>query len=324
MIKSLKILFSLVFISFIIAGCGGDSNTENNNSNNGNSGTDVTPDGDDSNNNGNANANTALSVWDGHSIRTESGNGGKWLASVSFGEEMTLLGEQESSEKTKKDYEKVRLLDGKEGWIRNDLIHKGGELAAVKSESQIYKRPAISNITDDVIGAAEIVVIKQKKDEFSEFIGKNNKAGKRKRGWVLGKSALTSNETDVAAAIMLSKAQSEGNPIKRKKKLEQIINSDIYSGSAFVAVAQAMLDEAEAGSQLSEDQLMVTGDNVNVRAEPDTEQDNKLFQLSSGDIVSIVQKGEMAEIGGKLDYWYKISQNGQEGWIFGTFTSKAM
>jgi uncharacterized protein YgiM (DUF1202 family) len=315
------ILFSL-FFAFAFAACGG-SEDSGSSSNSGGGGTVESDEGGSSAGGETKPAgNTALSTWEGHSLKKEPA--GKWVASITFGEEMTLLGETETAEKDKREYEKVRLLDGKEGWVRGDLISKGSKLAALKADAQIYKRPSISNITDNTVGMGELVVIKQEIEEFSEFVSRNDASNNRKSGWLLGSKSLTSNETDIAASVMLGKAMAEKNPIKRKTKLEQIVNNDMFSGSIFLSHAQAMLDKADAGSNLAEDQLMITGDNVNVRSGPTIDEDNKVFQVHSGDICRIVKRGDMDEIGGKLDYWYQIASNGQQGWIFGTFTSKAM
>ncbi|MEM0999520.1 MAG: SH3 domain-containing protein [Bacteroidota bacterium] len=312
-------LFSLLFVLTFSACGGGDEGSANAGET---SGATPTEESGDAATDAAPVANTALSTWEGHSLKTEAG-GGKWLASVSFGEEMELMGETQTNEKDKREYEQVRLLDGKEGWIRGDLIAKGGKLAAIKVDAQIYKRPSISNISDNAVKMGELVVITQEKDEFSEFVSRNNSANKRQKGWLLGSKSLTANETDIAAAVMLGKAMAEKNPIKRKEKLEQMQENEMFSGSVFMAQVEAMLTEADAGANLAEDQLMVTGDNVNVRSGPTIAEENKVFQVGSGDICQIVQRGDMDEIGGQRDFWYKISIDGQEGWIFGTFTSKA-
>lgn len=316
--KHIQLLFLSFVLAFSISACGDDAT---------NSGSDGgEPDGaetvENDGSSASAAANSAVSTWEGHSLKSESGSKGKWLASVSFGEKMTLLGEMEND--GKRDYEKVRLLDGKEGWIRGDLIAKGATMAAVKTDAQIYKRPSISNITDDVVAMGSLVVVKQKKEEFSEFIARNDAANKRKRGWVLGSNALTTNETDIAAAVMLGKAMAEKNPVKRKEKLDQFVNNSSFASSAFMAKAEALRAEADAGANLGEDELMVTGDNVNVRSAPDVDADNKVFQVHAGDICKIIKRGDMAEIGGTLDYWYNIRIDGQEGWVFGSLTSKAL
>jgi uncharacterized protein YgiM (DUF1202 family) len=262
-----------------------------------------------------------LSTWEGHSAKDSPGNDGKWVASIAFGEELTLLNETETDAKTNKSYEKVRLLDGKEGWVRADFVAKDASLQAVAQDAQIYKRPGISNISDDMVLTGTVVIVKGHKDDFAEFIARNDANNKRKEGWLLGEKALTSDETDVSAALLYSKAMNKKVPTKRQEKLKQVVTN--YPNSVFAKTAQNALDAAAASEDLSEDQLMITGDNVNVRSGPTVKEENKVFQLAAGDICSILERGEMDEIGGKLDYWYKISAKGQSGWVFGTFTSKA-
>ena len=312
------LLFSILMLFFLV-GCGDESGnsgdntgTENSESAEGDADTD-SPDGP-----------SAVSVWDGHSLRAEPDGKSKWLASVSFGEKMTLLGESKSDDK--RTYEKVVLLDGKEGWVRDDLIHKGGTFGVVTKSAQIYSRPSISNIADKNVEFGTLVVVKQEKEEFKEFIAKNDKKNNRQRGWVLGGSTVTTDETDIAVAVLLEKAKSESNRTKRKSMLESIYNNDSYKSSVFYDMAQEMYDGmGEAAAELSDDELMITGDNVNVRSAPSTEGSEVLFQLFDGDVVKILKKGEMAEIGGNLDYWYNVqTMDGQTGWIYGQFTSKAL
>lgn len=271
-------------------------------------------------------ANSAVSTWDGHSLREEADKGSKWLASVSFGEKVELLGDSKEGPDGKYTFENVRLLDGKEGWVRDDLIHKGGKYGVVTKMSQIYKRPSVSNITDKSVDRGTLVVIKQNSDEFVEFIAQNDKSNNRQRGWVLGNSAISSDEIDIAVAVMINKAKAEKVPAKRKQTLETITGNDAYQNSTFYQTAVDMLGAADQPPvELNADQLMITGDNVNVRSDPDVDAGEKLFQLNSGDVVGITEKGDMDEIGGNLDYWYKIDAPGKGiGWVFGQFTSKSL
>ncbi len=310
-------LFGFLMIGLFLTGCGGDESSSDDSSDD----TEEVMD-DDIEGNTIGDEDIAASTWEGHSLREEPSSKGKWMASISFGEEMELLGETEKGEK--RTYEKVRLSDGQEGWVRDDLIHKGGKMGAITNGTQIYKRPSISNISDKEIDVATVVVVKQKKDEFTEFIAKNDKANNRARGWVLGESIITTKEIDIAVAVQLSKAINEGNPVKKKDMLNRIIDNSSYEESMFYEIAESMYQTATDGPDLAEDELMITGDNVNVRSAPNTETGEKLFQLGSGDIVKIVSKGEMDDIGG-LNYWFEIKTNsGETGWVFGKFTSKAL
>lgn len=311
----LKFLFAAFFcISLLSFGCGepgstGDANDPSTENNDNDPADAVSED-------------VAASTWEGHSLRAEASAKGKWLASVTFGETMELLGDSEKGEKHT--YEKVRLSDGKEGWVRDDLIHKGGTIGAIAQTSDIYKRPSISNISDKEIKAATVIVIKQRKDEFTEFIAKNDKANNRARGWVLGSTTVLTEEIDVAVAAQLSNAMAEVNPVKRKKLFQKIVNNSSFKDSPLYELAEAKVENDEEAPKIADDELMVTGDNVNVRSAPNTDTGEKLFQLNSGDIVSILQKGEMDDIGG-LNYWYEIkTSEGEIGWLFGKFTHKAL
>jgi len=315
--KNLK-LFALMalFLAFMTA-CGGEEGSDN-----GSEASTEESAGDP----GEAATDTdgAVSTWDGHSLREDADGSSKWLASVSFGEKMTLLGE--NKEGPKRTYEKVRLLDGKEGWVREDLIHAGGRYGVITASSQVYKRPSVSNITEKNVDVGTLVVIKQTNEEFQEFISINDKSNNRIRGWVLGNSVVSTSETDVAVGVIINKAQKESNPAKRTSLLETVTNNDAYKSSILYDMAVEMVGAAsEPPRELGSDELMITGDNVNVRSEPNTASGEKLFQLFSGDIVLIVAKGDMEEIGGNLDYWYKVrTDSGQEGWLFGQFTSKSL
>lgn len=266
--------------------------------------------------------NIAVSVWEGQ-ILTD-GPAGKWMATIAFGEEMTLQGEEQVNEEKKKTFEKVALADGKIGWVRQDLIAKNAQLGAVIETAQLYKRPGVSNITDDKLEPGELVVVSQVQDQWTEVKGKNNSAHKRKEGWVLGEGLVTTDQIDLAVAVMITKAQAELNPLKRKEAFMAILDNTSYANSKFMPLARQMADAANPAENLAPDEAMITGNVVNVRSSTEIIDTNKLFIVKAGDIVKIVEKGMMDEISGKADYWYKISYNGQEGWIFGSNTTRAI
>lgn len=318
--KNLKFFFLTLFVSFVMVACGGEENTDNSNITD-----DVEVIDGDENSGSNMSSNTAVSVWEGHSLRTEAGKGGKWIASISFGEEMAVIGDTVYDTKAKKAYANVELLDGKKGWARFDLIEYGGKLGAIKSENSLYSRPSVSNITDNKVDMAQLVVVVDKKDDnWTRIVGKNNKSGKRAKGWILGNDALTTNEIDIAVSVMLSKAMSEGNPIKKKEKLQAILDNSSYAGTAFMGKVEEMANEADPMENLQENEMLITGDVVNVRSSASIDEDNVVFQVKSGDVATVVEKGVMDEIGGNTDYWYKIEVDGQQGWLFGSNTSRGL
>ena len=132
-----------------------------------------------------------------------------------------------------------------------------------------------------------------------------------------------SQDALIAVAVIISKAKREKVPEKRKELLKNIIDNSTYSSSAFYAMAEEMAQEPDP-KDLNENQLMITGNVVNVRSGQTIDEENVVFQVKAGDVCEIAEKGSMDEIKGNTDYWYKITKDGQTGWIFGSNTSKKL
>jgi len=66
--------------------------------------------------------------------------------------------------------------------------------------------------------------------------------------------------------------------------------------------------------------LTIKGTKVNIRSFPSL-RSNVLFQLNTGDVCYIAEKGNLENINGATDYWFKVNFNGKIGWVFGTFSS---
>jgi len=43
--------------------------------------------------------------------------------------------------------------------------------------------------------------------------------------------------------------------------------------------------------------------------------------LTNGQVCKLLEKGKKATVSGKTDYWYKVSAEGDIGWVFGAYTS---
>lgn len=77
-------------------------------------------------------------------------------------------------------------------------------------------------------------------------------------------------------------------------------------------------DKSDSNPSSSSELLTVLGDNVNVRSSPD-KQANVLFQMDKGDRCTFVEKGNIDQVKGDTEYWYKIEFEGRQGWVFGKF-----
>ena len=98
--------------------------------------------GEKSNKTSKKESNEAICIWNNASLRAGPSSGDKWLSSISLGEIVTLLGESKvDSTDNNLEYLKVKLSDGKEGWVSSYLLIPGGKSAALTEKAVIYKRP---------------------------------------------------------------------------------------------------------------------------------------------------------------------------------------
>lgn len=243
--------------------------------------------------------------------------GNNSLATAVFGERVEMLGQTEKvGDKT---YIKIKLSDGTEGWVNEYLFAQKAKLAAITKMTSIYERPdQMTLIRDKKAEFGEIVAVMNKEGDWIQVLGKK----KSIKGYILGDDHYVTNEKDLRAAIARDHALDLSGQ-EKKDYLDLIVRNTDFTGSIFQMDAEAMLDELNKPVELAEDELMITGDKVNIRSEPDSEMENAIAQLNNGDICKVIATGDMVTIGDKTDYWYQINHPDVEGWVFGAFTSRA-
>ncbi len=69
------------------------------------------------------------------------------------------------------------------------------------------------------------------------------------------------------------------------------------------------------------EELTIKGTNIWIRESPSN--GKVIMKLNENDKCVIIEKGEEETIKGATDYWYKISFEGKQGWVFGSQTSLA-
>ncbi len=69
--------------------------------------------------------------------------------------------------------------------------------------------------------------------------------------------------------------------------------------------------------------MYISGNNVNVRSEPNVKLDNVLFRLNYDEKCYILSKSSIKEnlTGEGYYHWYNISSNGRKGWVYGQYIS---
>lgn len=266
----------------------------------------------------------AISLWDQAGLRDAPGRGKgiKYLATINFGEVVTLTGEEKQIEGDSRNYIEMQLSDGKVGWSYDYLFALDALRAAALQDIELYKRPDLTTFAGKKFERGEIFAVKSgDRDDWVEVLGKE----KKKEGWIR-KDAVkySTDEIDVTVAILIDRAVNESDPTKREEALKQIAENSTFSSSPMLSLVDEKLADIPTIPELPANQLYITTENLNVRSEPDTEAENVVFQVTEGDICTIIERGDLASIRDMEDYWYNISFNGQEGWIFGHFTSKRL
>lgn len=73
-------------------------------------------------------------------------------------------------------------------------------------------------------------------------------------------------------------------------------------------------------SSLPKELTIVSENTVNIRQSP-LATSPVIRGATNGTVCKLLEKGKQATIGGKTDFWYKVSVEGDKGWIFGSYTS---
>ncbi|MEO0896194.1 MAG: SH3 domain-containing protein [Bacteroidota bacterium] len=266
----------------------------------------------------------AVCLWEPAGLRNKAGRkDAKYLTGVGFGEVVNLTGNEEEVASEKRTYIEVTLSDGTTGWINGYLLMKDAKPVIATADMDLFSRPDLSTLKTQKITSGTLFAISESQDApgWAEIATLEKKLV----GWTkYDENLLTQDPLDIALGKQLAEISKMKTATAKLKKLETLASSSTFSSSSLMPMVQEMIDKLDMGSKLPNTQLMITATNVNVRSAPDNTADNVVFQLSEGDICEIIQRGSRTQIREMDDYWYQIEKDGQQGWIYGFFTSKKL
>lgn len=263
----------------------------------------------------------AVCLWGKVGLRENPGTStkdNKYLATIVFGETVTLTGESVEA-KDDRTYLKVELSDGEQGWVHEYLFAVKSTLAAATSPIEVYRRPDLLTAKGERFEAGQLVaMVPGDNPDWVEVFGQEKKI----QGWAQKGQSMSEDKIDVAVSVLYGKAMQESNLAKREEMLQSIAQNTAFGKSQLISMIDQALVDVSSAPELADNQLSIFGDNLNVRREPTTEGENVVFQLKKGDICRVLEKGQQEQIRDMNDFWYKISYDGQEGWVYGHHTSR--
>ena len=183
-------------------------------------------------------------MWSAVSIRETPSSKGKYVTTMSLGEEGTTFGETitDSSTSKAREYVQVTLGDGTEGWIQKNLTAVNAIAYVVKSRTKLYKRPDILAPSKKEFDMMQFIVVTETKDDWMKVKGKRHQDGWFSEGWVKS-SHLSSSDIDITVAILAERAISISDKAKKLDALNEITDNTDFSGSIFISSIQDMTDE---------------------------------------------------------------------------------
>jgi SH3-like domain-containing protein len=159
---------------------------------------------------------------------------GKYLTSVNLAEKVELLGEEKTDESAskKREYCKIKLMDGKEGWIVKDFIVAKAKPGVMVRDVDVYTRPDLLAKSNKTFKRMDIVAVSDIQSEWCKITGKRTGGTWIDEGWVKI-SDLSYDQKDIAVAMYGKQAL----VLAKDKQIEELIkiidNSD-FVGSVFI------------------------------------------------------------------------------------------
>lgn len=184
----------------------------------------------------NKDSSGAVCIWDNASLKETPEDNGKWLCAISIGEIVNYQDSEKEVNNGKKTvkYLKVKLKDGKEGWVQSDFIVLNSKPAAITEDVEIYSRPDLLNKTKKLFNKMDIVAVKSENGDFIEVTGKRKTGKWIESGWLKTRS-LSYSQEDIAVAKFANKAFEIKDPVQREKAIKEIIDNADLKGSVFIS-----------------------------------------------------------------------------------------
>ncbi len=185
-----------------------------------------------------------ICMWDKLAVRETGTTKGKWVTSINLGEQFEFLNQTHTDETTgkKRVFVKIRLLDGIEGWVREDLVAINAKIGALKNDTPIYKRPDLLAQSDKLFYKMDVVAVFEQKEGWIRVKGIRKDDTWYTSGWIK-KNQITDKEIDVATAILTNQALKLEKQDKIRNALNSIRKNSSLNGAYFMNEVHVLFDK---------------------------------------------------------------------------------
>ena len=205
---------------------------------------------------------TTLCIWSSVSLKESPEQKGKYKNTIYLGEKAQYLGKTQTDSSDKKnvrDYIKIRLTDGTEGWVQANLMAIGAKPYAVKETTKLYKRPDILSVGKDEFEKMQFVVATEGQGEWVKVKGKKRTDSWFKEGWIKLEK-LTEIEVDITVSILAERALTKETDEKKLEALTEITDNPDFGTSIFIYDIRSMVEEFNTPANANEETEYIEGD----------------------------------------------------------------
>lgn len=252
----------------------------------------------------------ATCLWDKAGLRAAPGSAknNEYITTVLLGEKVSPLNKDSMVISEKRNYIKVRLSDGKTGWVYDYLFGVNARTAALKGICPLYRRPDKMMLKTERFEPGELIFILEDQGNWLRVTN----AQKEKTGWIeLDKNVITGTR-DVMVATLYQRALREPNLKERIDMMHAILSSESCEGSVFLGLVSTSLKQQTAQISVKNTRLRIVSSEAEILTQPLVSASNIVMELAEGDICKILQ----VKSGGKQkNVWYEVEYQGKQGWI---------
>jgi len=182
----------------------------------------------------------AICVWEKLMLREKPTARGKLITSIYLGETSTFFGETARDDASNKDFFKIKLTDGTEGWVESKYIILDAQAYTVVEDTKLYKRPDVLTATEKTLDKLQYFVAITEQEDWLEIKVKTDKDSWFTEGWVKA-DQCSKKPADVTVAILAKRAMAYQNDEKKKQALNDILANSDFKESVFLNYLENIL-----------------------------------------------------------------------------------